>query len=77
MVTINSEDGSLLYQDKDSTMWSGLNAYFGWDEQDRIWLYNSDDGSIWRWELVKGSWNKLQSSREDGMPDWILPDYET
>ena len=76
MVTIKSEDGSVLHQDKESTIWSGANAYFGWDEQDRIWLYNSDDGSIWRWELVMGSWKKLQSSREDGMPDWILPEYE-
>ena len=76
MVTIKSKDGSLLYQDKDSTMWSGLNVYFGWDEQDRVWLYNSDDGGIWRWELANGSWTKMRSDREDGMPDWILPDYE-
>ena len=76
MVTIKSKDGSLLYQDDDSAMWWGANAYFGWDEQDRVWLYYSDDSSIWRWELVDGKWKKLPSSREDGMPDWILPDYE-
>jgi hypothetical protein len=76
MVTITSKDGSILYQDNTSTMWWGANAYFGWDQQDRVWLYYSDDGSILRWELVNGSWNKVQSSKEDGMPDWILPDYE-
>ncbi len=57
-------------------MWWGANAYFGWDKQDRVWLYYSDDSSIWRWELVNGKWKKLQSSKGDGMPDWILPDYE-
>ncbi|MEM8670972.1 MAG: hypothetical protein AAGG48_25815 [Planctomycetota bacterium] len=75
MVTIKSADGSVLYRDEDSTMWSGSNAYFGWDEQDRVWLYYSDDQRIWRWELVNDRWTKQESSSEDGIPNWILPDY--
>jgi hypothetical protein len=28
-----------------------LNAYWLWDSQDRLWLYNSDTGRVFFWEL--------------------------
>ncbi len=74
-VTIKSKDGALLYEDKDSRFFAGLNVYFGWDDEDRVWLYNSDDAGIWRWELDNGSWQKSRRDDPAGVPEWILPDY--
>lgn len=74
-VTIADASGTVLYKDEQSTMVGNLNVYWGWDGQNRVWLYNSDDGAIWRWEFTAEGWEKIRSQRSDGIPEWILPDY--
>lgn len=74
-VTITDPAGKVLYKDEDSRMVGSLNVYWGWDDQDRVWLYNSDDGRIWRWESAADGWRKIESRKSDGIPDFVLPDY--
>lgn len=74
-VTITDSSDVVLYKDEGSTMIGTLDVYWGWDAHDRVWLYNSDDGAIWRWERTPDGWKKISSQREDGIPDWILPEY--
>jgi len=72
-VTITDPNGRVVYKDEASEMVGSLRVYWGWDDQDRVWVYNSDDGSIWRWEVTGGEWRKIQSSRADGIPPHVLP----
>ena len=76
MVTIHSKSGALEYKDKDSDMVGHLNVYWGWDDSDQVWTYNSDDGRIYRWKKV-GKWTKTLAKPEDSekIPQWILPEY--
>jgi hypothetical protein len=74
-VTITDTSGKVLYRDDSSEMVGNLNVYWGWDSQDRVWVYNSDDGRIWRWELANGGWKKIESEKSDGIPEFVLPDY--
>jgi len=55
-----------------------FNIYWDWDKDDRIWFYNSDDGSIYYWQNIKGKWLKKKYNRSDKsikVPCSILPDY--
>lgn len=74
-VTITDRNGAVLYRDDESTMVGTLKVYWGWDSRDRVWLYNSDDGKIWRWEQGENGWMKIESRRADGIPDFVLPGY--
>lgn len=74
-VMISDANGRVVYKDEASEMVGSLRVYWGWDDQDRVWVYNSDDGSIWRWEVTGGEWRKIQSSREDGFPPHVLPGF--
>lgn len=75
-VTISDAAGTVVYKDQGSTFVGHLNTYWGWDEHDRVWVYNSDDGRIWRWEFQTNAWIKIESTKADGIPEFILPDYE-
>jgi hypothetical protein len=74
-VTITDTSGKVLYKDDASEMAGNLNVYWGWVSQDRVWVYNSDDGKIWRWELLNSTWTKIQSHTSDGIPAYVLPPY--
>jgi len=74
-VTITDTNGTVLHKDDASEMVGNLNVYWGWDSQDRVWVYNSDDGRIWRWELADGGWQKIEAQKSDGIPDFVLPEY--
>jgi hypothetical protein len=65
----------VLYKDEASTMVGAMNVYWGWDAQDRVWVYNSDDGKVWRWELADDGWKKTESHRGAGITEWVRPDY--
>ena len=76
-VTISDASGKQLYKD-DSKFIGTLNVYWCWDSADRVWLYNSDNGAIYVWQLVDGQWRRSRFT-EDGPlqpPDELLPDYE-
>jgi hypothetical protein len=72
-VTITDPDGRVVYKDDASERVGSLRVYWGWDDQDRVWVYSSDDGSIWRWEVTGGEWRKIESRRGDGIPEYVLP----
>jgi len=73
-VTIADTSGAVLCKDEQSTMVGNLSVYWGWDDQNRVWLYNSDDGAIWRWEVTPEGWKKFRLQKADGIPEWVLPD---
>lgn len=74
-VTISNAEGLTLYRDENSTFVGTLNVYWGWDDADILWLYNSDDGRIWRWEQIEGEWKKIEGEGLMRIPSVILPDY--
>ncbi len=57
-VTIATHEGDLLYQDTEADFVGNLNVYWLWDEQERVWLYSSDTGAVFFWELQDGAWVK-------------------
>jgi hypothetical protein len=82
-VTICDSHGKQLYQDDDSNFIEALNVYWIWDDDDRVWLYNSDTSDVFVWELEAGKWTKArwgygknrQSRREIYPPPGLYPDY--
>lgn len=59
-VTISDVNGNVLFKD-DSEFVGHLNVYWAWDDRDRVWLKNSDDGRIHYWELDdKNSWRRYE-----------------
>ena len=59
-VTIFDQDGNLLYKDDESEFVGYLNVYWVWGSEDRVWLYNSDTGRVFFWELSDGEWLKTE-----------------
>ena len=57
-VTIRNADGRVEYKDEASTFVGYLNVYWIWDQDDRVWLYNSDDGHVYFWERAQDAWLK-------------------
>jgi len=46
---------------------ANLMAYIGWDDEERLWFYSSDDGRYYYWEKSGSpwkmySWSTLESS---------------
>ena len=74
-VTVSDTTGRQLYQD-DSKLIGTLNVYWCWDSSERVWLYNSDDGAVYFWQLVDGRWQR--SPPQAGAvkpPDELYPDH--
>lgn len=57
-VTISASDGRVLYRDLDENFDAIHNVYWIWDERDRVWLYNSDDGAVYFYEQADTTWSK-------------------
>ena len=82
-VVILDRNGQQLYKDDDSRFVGHLNVYWHWDGEDRVWLYNSDDGVVWFWEQVNGQWTKTrwgagterETKRELTPPIEVFPPY--
>ena len=76
-VTISDTTGKLLYKD-DSKVIGTLNVYWCWDSADRVWLYNSDDGAMYVWQVLDSQWQRLPFTVAEPLkpPDELLPDYE-
>jgi hypothetical protein len=77
-VTIRDNQGNLEYEDKQSDFVGWLSAYWIWDDQDRVWLYNSDDGRVFCWEKQGKRWKKIPKvETEVGVepPPELFPDY--
>lgn len=76
-VTISDATGKQLYKD-DSKFIGTLNVYWCWDSADRVWLYNSDDGAIYVWQIIDGQWQRSPFTLAGPLkpPEELLPDYE-
>ena len=57
-VTISDTEGDVLYKDHESELVGYLKVYWIWDSDDRVWLYSSDTGDVFFWELVGDEWIK-------------------
>jgi hypothetical protein len=62
-VTISDPDGNILYKDV-SNFLANFNAYWCWDKENRVWLYNSDDGKIYFWENTNNHWQRTHWGRK-------------
>lgn len=83
-VTIHDGQGNLQYQDEESDFVGWLNVYWIWDDGDRVWLYNSDTGDVFFWEIdPNGRWTKgklgdgktMTVEGRGAPPKALYPDY--
>jgi hypothetical protein len=80
-VKIFDQRHRLLYVDQDSEFLGRFNSYWHWDKNNRVWLYNSDNGEIVFWEVLAGEWRKQRWDRTQGSgaslkpPPEMYPDY--
>lgn len=71
-VTITDSHGNQLYKDADSDFAGWLNAYWVWDQADRVWLYNSDDGRVFFWEATSPT---SQSTSQSASVTWTKTEW--
>jgi hypothetical protein len=70
-VTIADASRHVLFKD-DSRFVGNLNVYWCWDDRDRVWLTNSDDGSIHFWEAdEQNRWRRYQWDEHN--PNCLFP----
>lgn len=87
-VTIKDTEGNVLYRHEESDFLSHLSVYWTWDADDRVWLYNTDDGNVHFWESngevwSHSAWGYGRSTRsmhktidrDIAPPDSLYPDY--
>ena len=67
-VTITDANGKVLFKD-DSHFVANLNVYWYWDKDDRVWLKNSDNGSVYYWQQdASGAWKRYEWERSNKEP---------
>jgi hypothetical protein len=82
-VTIADQDGNILYADEEESFAGQFSVYWIWDDHDRAWLYNSDDGRVFFWRLSDGAWVKekwghgksAEGNHGFAPPEALYPDY--
>jgi hypothetical protein len=82
-VTIADPNGRVLYRDPDEEFDGLHTVYWVWDEQDRVWLFNSDDGSVYFYEEADATWSKGKwgqgrtghVERDIAPPEALYPSY--
>jgi hypothetical protein len=52
---IRGGDGAVLYQDEQGFP-ARFNVYWAWDDAQGLWLYNTDDGTVWRYAEGPDGW---------------------
>ena len=63
---ILAADGHLLFRDPQGFP-ARFNVYWGWDDQQRLWLYNSDDGRVWIYAQGPQGWARQEWERGAGL----------
>ena len=59
-VTISDRNDKVLFKD-DSAFPGRFNVYWTWDNEDRVWLQNSDNGYTYYWKLDhENQWHRYQ-----------------
>lgn len=82
-VTVSDPNGVLLYRDAQEEFQGIHNVYWTWDDQDRVWLYDSDDGTVYLYEWADGAWSRRtwghdrtrHIEQEIVPPDALYPPY--
>ena len=49
--TIRDQQGRILYEEQEDIFAGWLQIYWIWDADDRLWVYNSDNGEKYWWEV--------------------------
>lgn len=57
-VTIADPNGSVVYHDAEDKFAGIRNIYWMWGDDDVVWLYDSDDGSVYFYRSVDGRWTR-------------------
>lgn len=61
-----SADGRVLYQDPVGFP-ARFNVYWAWDDAQRLWLYNTDDGGVWVYAHGTEGWGRQAWERSGGL----------
>lgn len=80
-VSIAGKDGSTF--DETTDFLGHFNTYWCWDDSERLWLYNSDDGCVHYWERRGPTWSHVELGHSGDLatsttlnpPEALLPDY--
>ena len=77
-VTILDSEDQVVYKDDGSEFVGSLMVYWLWDAEDRVWLYNSDTGEVYFWELMNQAWVKTKwgAGKEREIDREIVPPTE-
>ncbi len=67
---LSDAEGRRIYEDTDGFP-ARFNVYWKWDSDDRLWLYNSDDGAVWLYELTGGSGHFFKRRAEEPPPGLV------
>jgi len=58
-ITISDPNGNVLYRDPEEDFPGWFGTYWIWDEEDRVWIYGSDNGTFF-YECVDGIWKRYE-----------------
>ncbi|NLF29677.1 MAG: hypothetical protein GX591_02175 [Planctomycetes bacterium] len=72
-IGILDDDGNLVFEDQTDFV-ALLNIHLGWDDGDRLWLYNSDDGRLYYYARGHQGWKRTayDKAMAEG-PDPLAP----
>jgi hypothetical protein len=82
-VTISEPNGAVVYRDPNEQFHGIHNVYWTWGDDDRVWLYDSDDGTVYFYERAEGNWTRAvwgqgrtgHSERDIAPPEALYPAY--
>lgn len=63
-VTISDPNGVVIYRDDEDKFVGIRSIYWIWDEVDRVWLFDSDDGGVYVYDRADQTWKR--SRWQDG-----------
>ncbi len=58
-------DGAVIYRDAQGFP-ARFNVYWAWDAQQQLWLYNTDDGTVWIYASAEQDWERRRWERSSG-----------
>ena len=68
------KDEKEIFIEKENIYVGQLNIYWGWDDADALWVYNSDNGFVYKYSILPGG--VVRSTENVNVcPKWILPEY--
>jgi hypothetical protein len=68
---IADADGALHYADPEGFP-GRFNVYWAWDAEDRLWLYETDEGGLWVFAEEAGQWTRRPPREGEAPPESIV-----